>query len=72
MYHLVGDCSSTATEKKTTTKKYLLVRLVSNAISNTRKDMTAVRSKEEHLCVMEKSSLHNTNNPEIVLSVLRC
>lgn len=53
MYHLVGDCRRTAKGGKTATKKYLLVRLVSNAISITRKDMTTVRPKEENLCVLE-------------------
>ncbi len=57
MYHLVGDCGSTAKEKPTTTttKTLLLVRLVSNAISNNRKDMTAVISNKENLCVIESA-----------------
>lgn len=44
MYHLVGDCDSTAKEKKNNNiKTHLLEGLVSNAISNKTRDMTAAR-----------------------------
>lgn len=48
---------------RTTTEKYQLVRLVSNAISNTRKDMAAVRQAKEPVRYWCKTSgLSNTNN----------
>lgn len=68
MYHFVGDCSSTketttaTTTTTTTTEKYQLVRLVGNAISNTKKDMTSVRPRGRNLCVIKSSRKQPTQH----------
>lgn len=41
MYHLVGDCNNT----QNTTKTHLLEGFVSNAISNKRREMTALKKR---------------------------
>lgn len=68
MYHLVGDCDSTAKEKKNNNiKTHLLEGLVSNAISNKTRDMTAAR--RGMFAVLE---LQRGGSAEIVVSLTRC
>lgn len=68
MYHLVGDCDSTAKEKKNNNiKTHLLEGLVSNAISNKTRDMTA--AWRGMFAVLE---LQRGGSTEIVVSFTWC